>query len=904
VVAEFGPIFTGDIVKMSAQLKLLMIEDSDEDAELVLLELERAEISFHAHRIQTADELRLMLESGLLDLIICDYSLPHFNAPAALRMVREIDPDLPFIVVSGTIGEDVAIGMLHAGANDYVLKSGLARLPSAIRREIRERDARRAQRKAELAAQQLAAIVQSSDDAITGLTLDGTITTWNPGAELLYGWSAQEAIGQNITITTPSGYRAKVAEILERLARGERIPPFETLRVRKDGTFVPASMRVSPVTDAEGSLSGVAAIARDITESKKISRTLARDAAILAGVRDSVIVTDLAGIVTYWNEGATRLFGWTSEEMVGKLYVDRFPEPVRSEVAGRMAEFVQGTEWEGEWQDYRRDGSRVWIWSRTRPVLDVSGHPTAILGLSYDVTERKLAEQAIIESEERFRQLAENLEQVAWINSLDENKMLYVSPAFEKVWGRSCRSAYEDKGSWPQSMHPDDRERVREFLRNKVDGSYDLQYRIVRPDGSVRTIRDRASAIKNAEDRVYRFAGVAEDVTDAIALEEMLRQSQKMESIGQLAGGVAHDFNNLLTAIIGFGHLAKLELPDQHPSHAYLDTLDVAAGRAADLTRQLLAFARKQVVEPKLVDLNQAIADTAKILRPLIGEQIDLQIMRLSDRPIVRIDPGQLHQVLINLAVNARDAMPDGGRISIETETVKASGLEAKHLGLTTGTYVRLRVADTGSGMTEETQAHIFEPFFTTKETGKGTGLGLATCFGIVEQNGGKICVDSAEGQGSRFDVYLPVVLGEMEFGGKAEAVVRPVRMAGTILLAEDEPLVREIAAHALRADGFTVIEAAGGGAALQLMREMQAPIDLLVTDVAMPGMGGKALVKAIRLERAELKVLYMSGYTDGVITTEADMGPQTGFIQKPFTPSELRLKVREMLESNVLTVV
>jgi PAS domain S-box-containing protein len=392
---------------------------------------------------------------------------------------------------------------------------------------------------------------------------------------------------------------------------------------------------------------------------------------------------------------------------------------------------------------------------------------------------------------------------------------------------------------------------------------------------------------------------IVAETTEQKRLEAQLIQSQKMESVGRLAGGVAHDFNNLLTAISGYTELALDDLPEDSRVIGDLEEIRKAVARASALTRQLLAFARKQVIEPRILDLNSLVRDLEKLLRRLIGEDIDLVTHTAADLRAVKADAGQIEQLLVNLAVNARDAMPDGGNLTIETANVVLDGdYVRQHLGAASGEYVLLAVSDTGTGMTDEVKQHIFEPFFTTKAQGQGTGLGLATCYGIVNQHGGYIAAYSELGDGTTFKIYLPAV------GGRAEAQPRELSrsevMIGheTVLLVEDEPAVRQIAARVLREHGYIVIEAGDGEEALQLLAQAERPIDLLLTDVIMPKLHGGILAERALAIVPELRILFISGYTDGALVHRQKLQSSGAFLQKPFSPVALVRKVREVLDA------
>jgi two-component system cell cycle sensor histidine kinase/response regulator CckA len=440
---------------------------------------------------------------------------------------------------------------------------------------------------------------------------------------------------------------------------------------------------------------------------------------------------------------------------------------------------------------------------------------------------------------------------------------------------------------------------IREDERSLVESGEMRQYEdSATVNGVTRSYLATKGPYRDQQGTVMGLIGISRDITEHKRLEMQLLQSQKMESIGQLAGGIAHDFNNMLSAVIGFIGSAQDQLPPDSPAQHDLAVAESAAWRAAGLTRQLLAFARKQIVEPHVLNLNEIIVEIDKLLRRLIGEDIELVSLPAADLGQIKADPGQIEQVIANLVVNARDAMPDGGRVTIETaNSVLDATYARQHVGVTPGDYVMLAVSDTGSGMDAEIQQRIFEPFYTTKEVGKGTGLGLATCYGIVKQHGGNIWVYSEVGHGTTFKVYLPRVYEAADTrSGSADDAPMP-RGTETVLLVEDEPLVREVASHILHEQGYSVLEAGNGEEALGIVREYAgAPIALLVTDVVMPQMGGKALAEQVMCVYASIKVLFISGYATDAIVHHGRLEPGTNILSKPFTPAAFARKVREVL--------
>ena len=506
------------------------------------------------------------------------------------------------------------------------------------------------------------------------------------------------------------------------------------------------------------------------------------------------------------------------------------------------------------------------------------------------IGETRKAEQAVRASEERFRQLADNIQDVFWMKDLIAQQVIYVSPAYEKIWGRTCESLYESSQDWLRGVHPLDRARVRKAAQAKQSiGEYDEKFRIVRPDGMVRWVRDRAFPIQDSSGTVVRVAGLAEDITEYQQLEQQVRQAAKMEALGRLAGGVAHDFNNLLTVIRGYCSFLLQSIPDGDVRHSQLVEIRKAADRGAGLTQQLLLFSRGQAVQPKVVDLNIVLERMLEMVQRLVGEDVQITTTPGAQLWPVKLDMGQLEQVIVNLAVNARDAMPQGGCLYIETMNVPGEPDKPASM-------VRLIVRDTGCGMDEATKMQVFEPFFTTKKPGKGTGLGLATVHGIVTKSDGTIQVQSATGQGSTFIIEFP----RHEVQPPAERDVRrPQSPSGseTILLVEDAITVRQLLREVLRAAGYDLLEASDGVEALEQSRQHQGPIHLVITDAVMPRMGGRQLMDEIRLARPDIQFLLMSGYMNERAGRQGNVQIDVPFIQKPFLPSDLLRTVRQVLD-------
>ncbi|MEY4580431.1 MAG: hypothetical protein RL701_5134 [Pseudomonadota bacterium] len=517
--------------------------------------------------------------------------------------------------------------------------------------------------------------------------------------------------------------------------------------------------------------------------------------------------------------------------------------------------------------------------------------------LQKDIEARERAEVAGRESEERFRQLAENIDDVFWLSDLHRREIVYVSPAYEAIWGRPCASLYARPDDWLEAVHAQDRERVTRSLTGYATGKWDESYRIVRPDGTERWVRARSYPVRDSKGQTYRVVGVLRDVTDYRQLEEQFRQAQKMEAVGRLAGGVAHDFNNLLSVILSYTSLVLQDLAPGDAIYSDIEEVRRAGERATLLTHQLLAFSRQQILQPQVIDLAQTVMSTEKMLRRLLGEDIELSFLTSREKHNVHADRSQVEQIVLNLAVNARDAMLRGGTLTFAVDNVDLDAAYAStHPGVVPGPYVMLAVTDTGVGMDAATRERMFEPFFTTKEKGKGTGLGLSTVFGIVKQSQGHLQVYSEPGGGTTLKIYLPSTPLEPVLSNPAPPAPVTLRGSETILLVEDDDQVREMSCTILRRNGYTVLDAQNGEAALRLSEDLTANIHLLLTDVVMPRMSGRELAERLASQRPHMQVLYVSGYTEDSIVHHGVLDAGIAFLQKPITPEGLLRKVREIL--------
>ena len=508
----------------------------------------------------------------------------------------------------------------------------------------------------------------------------------------------------------------------------------------------------------------------------------------------------------------------------------------------------------------------------------------------------------LVRREELFRLISENAaDMIAVVDG--DGKRLYNSPAYERILGYTTEEL-QSTSSLDQ-VHPDDRHLVEEAAREARTGGVGrtIQYRMRHKNGAWHFLESGASGVLNAHGEVETLIIVNRDVTARRNLEEQFRQAQKMEAVGRLSGGVAHDFNNLLGVIIGYAEFLQERLDPENTLRGSVDEILNAGKRAAALTRQLLAFSRQQVLDPKVIDLNGAVSDMEKLLRRLIGEDVELSTQLASDLGRVKADQGQLEQVVMNLAVNARDAMPQGGKLIIATENVVMDEVFVRRYPypVQPGPYVCLSVADSGIGMDAETKARAFEPFFTTKEKGKGTGLGLSTVYGVVKQSGGYIDIFSSPGAGTTFKIYLPRIDEAIKLSAPGQSGAGSFDGNETILLAEDEASLRRLTRATLEQNGYKVIEARDGVEALALSETCDLPIDLLLTDIVMPGMGGRALAQELTRRRPEMRVVYMSGYTGQTVGTQGPIDPGSDFLSKPFSRVVLARKIREALDRRMV---
>ncbi len=595
------------------------------------------------------------------------------------------------------------------------------------------------------------------------------------------------------------------------------------------------------------------------------------------------------------NQAAIDHYGYTREEFLSMTLREIRPD----EDVPKLLDFLArsrppGRSRAGIWRHRTKDGTIIYV-DIAEQEIEFEGH-SASLVLANDVTDGLKAEEALRISEEKYREFIENAS-FGIYRCTPDGTLLDVNPALVSMLGYNSKLDLMKCNLTSIYKNESDRAHVLASYgsEDRVSG-FTADWK--RKDGSVITVRLAGKEIRR-DDQISHYEVIAEDITETRLLEEQLRQSQKMEAVGRLAGGVAHDFNNALGVITGYSELLQFKLTHDETLHRQAGEIFKAGQKAASLTRQLLAFSRKQTMRPQVLNLNTVVREVDKMLRRLIGENIDLVHVGASDLAMVMADPGQMEQVLMNLSVNAHDAMPMGGKLRIETTNVVLDEAFAnRYKYVKPGRYVMLSVTDTGCGMGEKTQSHIFEPFFTTKEIGKGTGLGLSTVYGIVKQSRGYIWVDSAPGEGARFRIYLPATSDVSESPSAEQNTVSIPLGSETVLLVEDEPALRELACSSLRSGGYTVLEAANAESAVAIAKQHDGRIHLLLTDVILPGVSGKELAETLTNGYPELKTIFMSGYTDDLLGQHGVLGAKIALLEKPFSNKILLTKIREVLDT------
>jgi len=829
---------------MSLPLRALIVEDSEDDALLIARELRRGGYELASERADTVTTFESAIARQTWEVIIADYSMPHFGGLAALKRVKEMGLDVPFIIVSGTIGEDSAVAAMKAGAHDYVMKDNLARLVPAVQRELREAESRQARRLAEKRLRESEAryrqSVENSPNPIFTVDRQGKIQMWNQACGQVFQTKAEEILGQAYhQLLRNSQDRAALDGLLAQVWQGLSVNEQEMQYRCRDGAQRFMVTRIYPVCDLEGQVEACVVANTDITKRKRAERLLqALNMASLAMQRAATpqeVLTTAGEEFKKLGFSCTILFTDESQSRLFPKYLSYDQEAVR------LAEGLVGVKVESFSLPVETAGVlREAVWQGKTILIDGREGLRQLLPKSF----RKFASQIL---------------------RLLEIRKSVATPL---------------------------------ILEDKVVGLLSVQ-----SDDLTEDDIPAITAFAHQMTAAWRKARLMHDLETS--LEELKRtqaqllQAQKMEAIGRLAaGGVAHDFNNMLTIVHLSTRLLKRQLHPEDPLLEYVQQIEEAGERATALTKQLLSFSRRDVIEPHVVDLNQEIGNLSRMLQRIIGEDVELVTMLADDLWPVYLDPVQIDQAIVNLAVNARDAMPSGGCLTIETANVVLDGASATRLiDVQPGEYVSLTVRDTGVGMGDEVKAHLFEPFFTTKERGQGTGLGLSTVFGIIKQNAGHIWVDSELGQGTTVQIRLPRTEKVEPQGAVRLTPISALRGTETILVVEDYAGVRDLAAQILRAHGYQVLAAKNGSEAIRISLKHGRPIHLLLTDVVMPGMNGNELAEQIQAQRPGIRILYMSGYDNRLIEDPTTLGEGVAFLAKPLTVETLTEKVRAVLD-------
>lgn len=922
---------------MGRPLRVLNVEDSERDVALLTRYLTGAGYDVFKERVETPEAMTAALKAKEWDIILCDYSMPSFNALAALSTLHETGLDIPLIIISGTVGEEIAVEAMLTGANDYLPKNNLTRLIPAIERELQEAKNRRMQRDAE------------NERRIIFEILQGIIPTPNLDEflKLVHRAIGQVVYAENCFVMLHDASTDMVSFEFWVDSRDPRPSPkprgngfaSHVMRTGKPMLLNP-EMRNTIIERGEAVQIGSVAPSWLGVPLRTPSRTIGvmvlqhyedehayseRDLEFLSSVGDQIAlaierkraeealseseeryrllfeknpepmwVYDLETLAFLEvNDAAIHRYGYTREEFISMTIMDIRP---RKDIASFMRSVEdQTTDYQdGQiWKHQRKDGSLIDV-EITSHVLNFGGVRGRLV-LAKDVTESMRAKEALIESEERYRDLVENAIDIIYTHDL-EGRFTSVNRAAERITGFTRDEILTM--NLADSVAPEYLEKARQMIAAKLTGkemtAYDLE--LIAKDGR-RIAVEVNTRIIYEDGAAVGVQGIARDITERKQLEGQLLQSQKMEAVGLLAGGIAHDFNNLLTAITGYSDLTLRKLQADDPLRVNIKEIKNAGERAAALTGQLLAFSRKQVLKPRVHNLNSIITDLERMLRRIIRESVEFEIDLDPQLGNIKADPGQIEQVIMNLAVNARDAMPNGGTLTIETRNVYLSEEEAaQHVSVEPGPFIKMTVIDTGHGIDPDMKRRIFEPFFTTKETGKGTGLGLSTVHGIVMQSGGDIAVRSEVGQGTAFEIYLPCVDENVQPPRWVEGAGEDYSGTETVLLVEDDEIVRSLIREILKDHGYQVLEAADGTTALSIFEIYKAKINLLLTDIIMPGMsGGELRDRAVEM-RPDIKVLFISGYTDDSLSQSGILNSGATFLEKPFTPDDLAQKVREVL--------
>ncbi len=881
----------------SRTLSILHIEACSADAEQALSELSKAGFEVSADVVDTLDEVASHLAAKTYDVVFSDYRLSGWIGTDALKTTRQFQADIPFILVTGTLGDDNAAECLKLGVTDVVLKDRLARLPFATQRALNERNLRAEHKVLQDALKGSEArfrnLVEASPDAIF-VYCAGKIVFANPATlKLLGAETPEQIIGKSAFEFIHPNYLPAITERIELDFRlGRASAPLETVYIRMDGSFV--DIEAAGISMDWHGMPAIEVVARDITERKRAQRTVLEWQKRLELAEQAVLPIGL----WEWNVGANTLvwsdevyhqFGYTRDSFRGieEDFLCRLHHEDRPRVESAIQAVVSGSSqsYDVQFRVLRPDGSVSWLHSRGAMVPDAH---SKMIGIVIDITRLR-------RSEADYRSMVEMAPYGIFRSSLD-GQFSVVNPALIKMLG------YDFEGELlsldiGRDIYCNEEERAQLSSQLLITGILkDAEAKWKCKDGSTITVSICASTKRKDNGEIEAFQGFIQDVTERKSLEQQFWRAQKMEAIGRLAGGVAHDFNNVLMIVGSYADLIKQRNVHDDQVSNYVNQIRECASRAVSITRQLLAFSRQQILQPEILDLNKTLEELTKVLPRLLGEDIAVVTTLEPVLGRVKVDRGQMEQVLMNLAVNSRDAMPKGGHFEIKTQNIEVDAASAAALlPMPPGPYVKLSVSDSGTGMSVETKLRIFEPFYTTKERGKGTGLGLATVYGIVKQSGGFIWLTSDIGRGTMFEIYLPCVQEPLTQLSRSDIPAAMSSVSGTILLVEDEAALRFAICEFLESKGYNVLMAGSGTEAIRTVEQHTSTIDVIITDLVMPGMDGIELVNVLAPHCTGTQIMYMSGYTE-----RAEELLDTGalLLKKPFSLSELASKLRSVLNT------
>ncbi len=752
--------------------------------------------------------------------------------------------------------------------------------------------------------ERLRSLFDASTDFIYLLDKQGVILQTNQATLDKSGYSKRELIGHGIyEFLTPASQKIFEERFPVLLKEGRNRAEVEF--VYKNSTIVTMDCSASAVHDEQGETNSFMIVERDITERRRAGEKLRRAEekyrTMIEHSNDLIWTLDTEGKFTYTNKQAEELSGYGQADLIGKNFDPLLPPDDVRRISDVFYALLNGKPQQFEVPVLRKDGSVFVLSVNAAPLYD-SGEIVGVVNFARNITEQKLAERALQESEQRYRKLVESVMDYMYTVQVEDGRAKETKhgPGCVAVTGYTSAEYKAEPYLWYRMIHEEDRRSAAEQNEKILSGAapHSLEHRIIHKDGSIRWVKNTPVPHYDERGRLVAYDGMVTDITERKHLENQLRHAQKMEAVGQLAGGIAHDFNNILSAVIGYGSLLQMKIDKDDPLRSYVDQIMASSQRAAHLTHSILAFSRKQIINLRPVDLNEIIARVEKLLVRIIGEDIELKTVMNGADLLITADSGQIEQVLINLCTNARDAMPQGGFLMIETRLMECDELFVKaHPYAKPGTYAMVSVSDTGIGMDDRTKEKIFEPFFTTKEVGKGTGLGLSIVYGIIKQHGGYITVSSEVGKGTAVKLYLPTIKSEVK---EAESAVSIPATGGkeTVLMAEDDAMVRTIAREVFEQFGYTVIEARDGEDAVKKFLENKDKVHLVILDALMPKKNGKEAYDEIRIIRPDVKVIFTSGYTADVLYKKGIVEQGINFISKPISPNELIRMVRKVLDT------